>query len=160
MTCINFGKLKFRKASLLITILILSLVGCINAKTRTISQVEDILGAKISEDVSDIQYEKVFVSSEFTKPYFVYVQMKISEKSYLDLVRQLEISLQAEKNNPIFVMDRLRPNRLSPDWWNPPDITATLYAGGDFKAAQNDGWIVSAYYNGNAYVKAFEGGTP
>lgn len=160
MTCINLGKLEFRKASLLITILALSLVGCTNAKTRTVSQIEDLLGIEIAEDASDIRYERVFVSSEFTKPYFAYVQMKISKESYLDLVQQLGLGLQVEKNSPVFVMNRLRPNRLSPDWWDPPDITADLYAAGDFEAAQNDGWIVSAYYNGSAYVKAFEEGTP
>jgi hypothetical protein len=128
---------------------------------RLESQAEDLLGVSLPDDVFDIQYEKVFESSEFTKPYFAYLQVELSEEDYLELVQELGLSLQANKNDPIFVYDRLRPNRFSPDWWNPPTTTEdTIYAGGEFVAAANHGWIVSMYSNGSAYIKAYEEGTP
>lgn len=155
----QFTKLKILSFLVIASSCILMVVSC--TEKRLESQVEDLLRVSLPDDATDIQYEKVFESSEFTKPYFAYLQVRLSEEDYLVLVEELELSLQANKNDPIFVYDRLQPNRFSPDWWNPPATNEDpMYAGGEFVAAANHGWIVSIYSNGSAYLKAYEEGMP
>lgn len=130
----------------------------------TEQKIESLFNIRLPTGASHLEYIKVYKSSEFEKPYYVYIRARMSKDEYLTLVQnQLRLTLKKdgeETKYTILLLSHLRSMKSSPIWWDPPqNITLGISAAGEFRAAQNGGWIIATYHDGFAYFKAYEEGS-
>ncbi len=128
------------------------------------NEAEGVLGITFPDGAENVQYLYQPESDEYKKPYTIYVKVELSENDYVDLITQLGLTTM-DKGGGAFrylLPGALLPSQDAPNWWKVSALSAenNSTATGSFGNAQNFGWIVAAYEDGYACIKAFEQATP
>ena len=144
--------------------LFLLLCGCAIREDRDKRAVERLLGVTLPADSSGLLYEKRLATDEFMRPYTVYIRAEMSPDSYHTLVRELRVLLPDDARPADMTFDyRLHLPGLvkggshAPDWW-PDDasLDLDLTAAGPNWNSSHEGYVVTTYSAGVAYIKVWE----